>query len=75
MTLAETWLLALAPMAGLAFAAWLLSIAIRNVSIVDSLGSLMFLLAAAVYAAMAGGLTPRAMLVLALVLLVPRRRV
>lgn len=48
MTLAETWLLALAPMAGLAFAAWLLSIAIRNVSIVDSLWSLFFLVALAV---------------------------
>jgi steroid 5-alpha reductase family enzyme len=36
-------------MAGLAFAAWLLSIAIRNVGIVDSLWSLFFLVALAVF--------------------------
>lgn len=47
--------------------AWLVSLARRDVSIVDSLWSLFFLLAAAVYAATAPDAGPRTLLVLTLV--------
>lgn len=48
---------------------WGISVARRDVSIVDSLWSLMFLIAAGVYVLMATEITSRAMLVLALVAL------
>ena len=46
---------------------WLLSLARRNVAIVDSVWSLLFVMAAGAYAAGAGSLGPRALLTLALV--------
>jgi steroid 5-alpha reductase family enzyme len=49
------------------FATWLLSVALRNVSIVDSLWSLMFMLLAFWYALAAGAVTPRGGLMLVLV--------
>lgn len=49
--------------------AWVVSVLIRDVSFVDSLWSLFFLLAAALYAFDAGDLALRAQIVLALVLL------
>jgi steroid 5-alpha reductase family enzyme len=49
------------------FGTWLLSVALRNVSIVDSLWSLMFMLLAFWYALAAGAVTPRAVLMLVLV--------
>ena len=58
---------ALGALAVMALLAWVYSVARHNVSIVDSLWSLKFLLAAAVYAALAPSLSQRALLVLALV--------
>ena len=52
--------------AALGFCTWLVSLRTRNVAIVDSLWSLMFLLAALTYAA-AGHWGPRALLILGLV--------
>ena len=49
--------------------AWVVSVLIRDVSFVDSLWSLFFLLAAALYAFDAGDLAPRAQIVLACVLI------
>jgi steroid 5-alpha reductase family enzyme len=50
------------------FVTWLLSLGLRNVSIVDSLWSLMFVMLAWVYALMGvDAVTPRTMLILALV--------
>lgn len=61
------WLAGLAALSVVALLGWLISIPLRNVSIVDSLWSLMFLLAAITYAYVtdSGGL--RAIIVLALV--------
>ncbi len=62
------WLAALVVLAAFAFAGWLASLPLRNVSIVDSMWSVMFLLAAVTYAlGRAGPLPPRAVLVLVLV--------
>ncbi|NNF52073.1 MAG: DUF1295 domain-containing protein [Gammaproteobacteria bacterium] len=63
------WLTGLAALAGVAVIGWLVSIPLRNVSIVDSLWSLMFLLAAATYLSVSGSNTPRALLLVALVAL------
>jgi steroid 5-alpha reductase family enzyme len=60
------WILALECLAVFAVAGWLLSLLIRNVSIVDSMWSLMFLINTGVYA-YAGEGGPRAMLVTLLV--------
>ena len=61
--------LALAAIALLAALGWAWSVLKRDVSIVDSLWSLFFLLGALVYAAFTGATGPRAMLLLALVAL------
>jgi steroid 5-alpha reductase family enzyme len=61
------WLDALAVLAVFAALGWLLSLPLRNVSIVDSLWSLMFLLAAVTYAVGQAAPGPRAWLVIALV--------
>jgi len=61
------WLAGLGALALLGIAGWLLSLPIRNVSIVDSLWSLMFLLAAGVYALAQNQPGSRALLVLVLV--------
>jgi steroid 5-alpha reductase family enzyme len=58
---------ALAAIALLGLAGWAWSVARRDVSVVDGLWSLFFLLGAAVYAAIAGGAGARSALVLALV--------
>jgi steroid 5-alpha reductase family enzyme len=63
------WLGGLAALAVFAAAGWLLSLPLRNVSIVDSLWSLMFLLAAVVYLAGQASVGPRAWLVITLVAL------
>ena len=62
-------LLALAAIAVLAVAGWLLSVVKRDVSIVDSLWSLFFLLAVVVYAVNSATSEPRATIVLILVTL------
>jgi steroid 5-alpha reductase family enzyme len=61
------WLEALAVLAAFAVLGWLLSLPLRNVSIVDSMWSLMFLLAAATYAVGQADPGPRAWLVIGLV--------
>jgi steroid 5-alpha reductase family enzyme len=61
------WLQSLALLAAFAAAGWLVSLPIRNVSIVDAMWSLMFLLAAGSYAWGQDSLGPRALWVLALV--------
>jgi steroid 5-alpha reductase family enzyme len=61
------WLQSLAVLAAFAAIGWLASLPLRNVSIVDVMWSLMFLLAAGVYAWGQETLTPRALLVLAMV--------
>jgi steroid 5-alpha reductase family enzyme len=63
----QTWLHALPYLLGAGFFTWLLSLRLRNVAIVDTLWSLMFVLAACVYAAASTPLGPRAQLLLALV--------
>ena len=65
----STYLIALAAIMLVAGLAWVVSILIRDVSFVDSLWSLFFLLAAVMFALDAGDLTPRAQIVLACVLL------
>lgn len=60
------WLQSLAALAVFAAAGWLVSLPIRNVSIVDGMWSLMFLLAAGVYAWGQPALGTRALLVLAM---------
>jgi len=60
---------ALAAMAALAVSGWLLSVAMRNVGIVDSLWSLFFLLAVAVFAGANPHNEPRAALMLVMVAL------
>jgi steroid 5-alpha reductase family enzyme len=61
------WILGLAALALFATAGWLLSLPLRDVSIVDIMWSLMFLLAASVYTAAQAAPGPRAWLVLVLV--------
>jgi steroid 5-alpha reductase family enzyme len=60
------YLQGLAIAATLAVATWLLSLALRNVSIVDSVWSLMFLAEGAIYARAEPTLTPRTVLMLIL---------
>jgi steroid 5-alpha reductase family enzyme len=57
----------LAIMAAAAFCTWVVSLLRRNVAIVDSLWSLMFMMAAFAYARAAGALSPRAVWVSCLV--------
>jgi len=61
------WLTGLAVIAVFAGLGWLLSLPLRNVSIVDSMWSLMFLLAALAYVAGQASPAPRAWLVMGLV--------
>jgi steroid 5-alpha reductase family enzyme len=61
------WLQSLAFLAAFAVAGWLVSLPIRNVSIVDTMWSLMFLLAAGVYVSGQESLAPRAVVTLAMV--------
>jgi steroid 5-alpha reductase family enzyme len=61
------WLDGLAVIAVFAAVGWLLSLPLRNVSIVDSMWSLMFLLAALTYASAQASPGPRAWLVITLV--------
>ncbi len=61
------WLNGLAVLAAVAVLGWLASIPLRDVSIVDSLWSLMFLLAATSYALIAPATGPRTTLLLVLV--------
>jgi steroid 5-alpha reductase family enzyme len=61
------WMLGLAALALFATAGWLLSLPLRDVSIVDIMWSLMFLLAASVYTAAQAAPGPRVWLVLVLV--------
>jgi steroid 5-alpha reductase family enzyme len=63
----QTWLLALGAMLLLGSVAWLYSVWRRDVSIVDSLWSLFFLLAALIFAATTPGLGARGLLLLVLV--------
>jgi steroid 5-alpha reductase family enzyme len=63
----KIYLLGFAVMGTAAFCTWALSVLRRNVAIVDSLWSLMFVMAAVAYAWSTGPLGPRAQCVLALV--------
>jgi len=63
------WLDGLAVIAPLMVLAWLASLKLRNVSIVDTLWSVMFLLAAGCYALASEARSPRALLILMLVAL------
>jgi len=63
------WLGGLATIAPLMVLAWLLSLKLRNVSIIDTLWSVMFLLAASCYAIAGDSRSPRTLLVLVLVTL------
>jgi len=63
----NTYLLALAVILGIGVAGWLLSVVIRNVSFVDSLWSLFFLVAAVVFALDVETMSARALVVLGLV--------
>jgi len=63
----ELWLNALPLLLGAAAITWVISVLKRNVTIVDTLWSLLFVIAAAVYAASVETPGPRAWLVLALV--------
>jgi len=62
----NTWLLALAAVIAFGTAGWIVSLVRRDVSIVDSMWSIMFLIAAVIYAYL-GDIGPRATLVLLLV--------
>lgn len=64
----DLWLLALTSLLAFGLLGWLVSLAIRDVSIVDSMWSLMFLLATCVYA-FAGDPGPRTTLIVLLVTL------
>jgi steroid 5-alpha reductase family enzyme len=64
---AAVFFAALGLLAAVAFATWLLSIPLRNVAIVDSLWSVMFILAGFTYATWLAEPGPRTVLVLALV--------
>lgn len=61
------WLHALGALLIVAAAGWLISLPLRNVSLVDSLWSLKFLLCAALYVAAQASASPRAQLMLLLV--------
>ena len=61
------WLYALAALLGVAIVGWLISLPLRNVSLVDTLWSLKFLLCAALYVGLQQAHGPRAWLLLALV--------
>lgn len=63
------WLEGLAAIAPLMALAWLLSLKLRNVSIVDALWSVMFVLAALCYAFVGELRSPRTVLILALLML------
>ena len=63
----QSYLLALALILGVAVAAWVVSVMIRNVAFVDSLWSLFFLIAAVVFAVQAAPLSARGLLVTLLV--------
>lgn len=63
----STYIVALALILGIGFAAWTVSVAIRNVAFVDSLWSLFFLIAAVVFAVAAWPLSARGLLVTVLV--------
>lgn len=63
----DIWLDGLAVLAVFAAVGWLLSLPLRNVSIVDSMWSLMFLLAALTYTAAQASPGPRAWLVITMV--------
>ncbi|HEY5719251.1 MAG TPA: DUF1295 domain-containing protein, partial [Gammaproteobacteria bacterium] len=63
----NTWLLALPVIGGIAAASWLVSLAKRDVSIVDSVWSLLIWAAAGVYAWQSAAVTQRGWLVLVLV--------
>jgi len=64
---ASSWFAALAVLATAAALTWAISVPLRNVAIVDSLWSLMFLMAAIVYAVTVADPGPRTSLVLGLV--------
>ena len=68
-SLIETWFTALPWLLGAAAAAWAWSVPIRNVTLVDTLWSLMFLLAAVVYASVTSPAEPRTVVLLVLVTL------
>ncbi len=63
----QTWVHALPYLLGAGFITWLVSVQQRNVTIVDTLWSLMFVIAAFAYAAASTPLGPRAQLLLVLV--------
>ncbi|MGL6222920.1 MAG: DUF1295 domain-containing protein [Steroidobacteraceae bacterium] len=63
----QTWVYALPYLLGAGFLTWLVSVQQRNVTIVDTLWSLMFVIAAFAYAAVSNPLGPRAQLLLVLV--------
>jgi len=63
----QAWLVAGAAIAAVAVVAWLISVVRRDVSIVDSLWSLLFLLALLVYLAVSGTTGPRGWLVTVMV--------
>jgi steroid 5-alpha reductase family enzyme len=67
MSVMETWLAALPFLLGAAALTWAVSVAKRNVTIVDTLWSLLFVIAAAVYVASAEAPSQRAWLVLGMV--------
>ena len=61
------WLQALGVLLGVAIIGWLISLPLRNVSLVDTLWSLKFLLCAALYVGLQQAQSPRALLLLVLV--------
>jgi steroid 5-alpha reductase family enzyme len=63
----QAWLVAGAAIAAVAVAAWVISVVRRDVSIVDSLWSLLFLLALLVYLAVSGTTGPRDWLITVMV--------
>jgi steroid 5-alpha reductase family enzyme len=63
----QAWLVAGAAIAAVAVAAWLISVVRRDVSIVDSLWSLLFLLALLVYLAASGTTGPRSWMITVMV--------
>jgi steroid 5-alpha reductase family enzyme len=65
----QTWLHALPFLLGAGFLTWLVSVRLRNVTIVDTLWSLMFVIAAFSYAASTPPAGPRAQVVLVMVTL------
>jgi steroid 5-alpha reductase family enzyme len=63
----QAWFVALAAIVAAAVITWIVSVARRDVSIVDSLWSLLFLLAVTVYLAVTEGIGPRGWLVASMV--------